>query len=157
MKALLLITCNGLGDNNISPKKGPAQPRKEPSFRKRSEQGKRSYVSPKALVARVHGQDGWLRTILLHWLIWRYPQPQLQFLLRSVWDTFPSRPNLNRWALAESPNCNLCRKRGTLENVLTSCQLALTQGRYTWRHDKDLRELADVLETEQRRNSKATN
>ena len=38
-----------------------------------------------------------------------------------------------------------------MAHILSGRQLALTQGRYRWRHDKALRELADVLEVERRR------
>ena len=31
---------------------------------------------------------------------------------------------------------------------MSSCKVALTQGRYTWRHDKVLRELAHILDQE---------
>jgi len=43
-----------------------------------------------------------------------------------------------------------------LEHVLTSCQTTLTQGRYTWRHDQVLRELADTLEKEHKSKRKGT-
>ena len=82
--------------------------------------------------------------------IWRYQTYQLSFLLRSVYDTLPSPANLHRWNLSDTPECTLCGKRGTLEHVLSSCQVALTQGRYTWRHDQVLRELADSLEQERK-------
>ncbi|XP_066304443.1 uncharacterized protein [Branchiostoma lanceolatum] len=45
-------------------------------------------------------------------------------------------------------NCGLCGKRGTLSHILSGCQVALSQGRYRWRHDKVLRVLALVLEEE---------
>ena len=35
--------------------------------------------------------------------------------------------------------------------ILSGCQVARTQGRYRWQHDKVLCELADVLEVERRR------
>ncbi|XP_033750531.1 uncharacterized protein LOC117334822 [Pecten maximus] len=82
--------------------------------------------------------------------IWRYQPAQLKFLLRSVYDVLPSPVNLHRWGLVPDPDCVLCGKRGTLDHVLTSCQTALTQGRYTWRHNEVLRELADILERERK-------
>ena len=38
-----------------------------------------------------------------------------------------------------------------MADILSGCQVALTHGRYRWRHDKVPRELADVLEVERRR------
>ena len=39
-----------------------------------------------------------------------------------------------------------------MQHALSSCQTALVQGRYRWRHDTVLRELADKLERERRKN-----
>ncbi|XP_069134316.1 uncharacterized protein [Argopecten irradians] len=58
--------------------------------------------------------------------------------------------NLHRWDLAETPDYPLCGQRGTLQHIHTSCNVALAQGRYTWRHNKVLRELADILEKERK-------
>ena len=41
---------------------------------------------------------------------------------------------------------NLCGKPANLEHVLSSCRTALTEGRYTWRHNMVLKEVADGLE-----------
>ena len=38
-----------------------------------------------------------------------------------------------------------------MAHILSGCQVALTQGRYRWQHDKVLRELADVQEVKRRR------
>ena len=42
----------------------------------------------------------------------------------------------------------LCGRIGTLEHILSSCSVALSQGRYRWRHDSVLRQLAHYLEQE---------
>ena len=80
--------------------------------------------------------------------IWNYQPLQLSFLLRSVYDVLPSPTNLHRWGLTDQPNCQLCGRPGTLEHLLSTCQTSLTQGRYRWRHDKVLRELANLIEPE---------
>lgn len=46
----------------------------------------------------------------------------------------------------EDPSCPLCKERQTLEHVLSSCKAALTQGRYTWRHNQVLKVLAEAVE-----------
>jgi len=76
---------------------------------------------------------------------------RISFLLRSVYDVLPTPANLHRWKLTEDPSCTLCGKRGTLEHALSSCSTALSQGRYRWRHDRVLRQLADTLERERKK------
>jgi hypothetical protein len=83
--------------------------------------------------------------------IWKYEPLRLSFLLRSVYDLLPSPANLSRWGLIDDPKCSLCDRIGTLEHVLSSCSTSLTDGRYRWRHDTVLRELADWLETERKK------
>merc|ERR1712074_40075 len=78
--------------------------------------------------------------------LWRYEPVRLRFLLRSVYDTLPSPANLYLWKLKEDPNCVLCGRKGTLEHILSSCIVSLSQGRYRWRHDTVLRQLAHCLE-----------
>ena len=66
-------------------------------------------------------------------------------------DTFPSSVNLHQWSLVEDQNCKIlvCGKRKTMAHILSGCQVALTQGRYRWRHV--LSELTNFLEVERRR------
>ena len=45
------------------------------------------------------------------------------------------------------PTCPLCQGRQTTEHVLSSCKIALSQGRYTWRHNRVLQELAAIIST----------
>ena len=61
-----------------------------------------------------------------------------------MYDTPPSPVNLHQWGLVEDANCKLCGKRGTMAHILSGYHVALTQGRYRYRHDKVLQELADV-------------
>ena len=42
-----------------------------------------------------------------------------------------------------------------MQHALSSCQTALAQGRYRWRHDIVPRELADILERERNTKKKA--
>ncbi len=44
------------------------------------------------------------------------------------------------------PLCPLCNdKPQTLEHVLNSCKAALGNGRYTWRHNRVLKELVKFM------------
>ena len=83
--------------------------------------------------------------------IWRSEPYRISFLLRSVYDLLPSPANLHRWGKIDDPKCTLCGGTGTMAHVLSGCQTCLTQGRYRWRHDQVLTELADVLEHERRK------
>ena len=73
---------------------------------------------------------------------------RLQFMLKSVYDLLPTPVNLKKWKMREEDTCYLCQKRGTLQHILSGCNVALTQGRYTWRHDKVLREIAIIIDQE---------
>ncbi|GFN79930.1 reverse transcriptase [Plakobranchus ocellatus] len=72
---------------------------------------------------------------------------RISFLIRSVYDLLPSNANLVRWGKKDDPTCPLCQGRQTTEHVLSSCKVALSQGRYTWRHKRVLQELASVIST----------
>ncbi|XP_052281145.1 uncharacterized protein LOC127878656 [Dreissena polymorpha] len=80
--------------------------------------------------------------------IWSYEPLMIAFLLRSVYDLLPSPSNLHRWGLQDHLKCQLCDKTGTMEHIPSSCTTALTQGRYRWRDDSVLQELADKFERE---------
>ncbi|GFS09244.1 reverse transcriptase [Elysia marginata] len=79
--------------------------------------------------------------------IWQVAPLRISFLIRSVYDLLPSNANLVRWGKKDDPTCPLCYSRQTTEHVLSSCKVALSQGRYTWRHNRVLQELASVIST----------
>ncbi|KAK0148843.1 hypothetical protein N1851_010754 [Merluccius polli] len=68
--------------------------------------------------------------------LWKAEPHRIRFLIQAVYDVLPSPSNLYSWGLVESPACNLCLKRGTLEHILSCCSKALGEGRYRWRHDQ---------------------
>ncbi|GFR76655.1 reverse transcriptase [Elysia marginata] len=57
------------------------------------------------------------------------------------------QPQQVRWGKKDDPTCLLCHGRQTTEHVLSSCKVALSQGRYTWRCNRVLQELASVIST----------
>ena len=79
--------------------------------------------------------------------IWRMVPLHINFLIRSVYDLLPLKSNLVRWGKKEDPTSPLCQGRQTREHVLNSCKFALSQGRYTWRHNGVLQELAAIIST----------
>ena len=87
--------------------------------------------------------------------LWRWEPLRISFLLRSVYDTLPSPSHLHMWGVKEDPNCKLCGQRGTLAHILTGCKTSLSQGRYTWRHDKVLLALAHMIEQVRTKNTQA--
>ncbi|GFN82030.1 polyprotein [Plakobranchus ocellatus] len=65
----------------------------------------------------------------------------------SVYDLLPSNANLVRWGKKDDPTCPLCQGRQSTEHELSSCKVVLSQGRYTWRHNRVLQELASLINT----------
>ena len=65
-----------------------------------------------------------------------------RFCLGSTFDTLASPANLKRWGWSLSNECQLCQKSScTVAHILSGCSVALSQGRYTYRHDSVLRVL----------------
>ena len=79
-------------------------------------------------------------------LSWKHllvTSPRLtSFVLGATFDTLPSPTNLKRWHITTEADCSLCSvKICTTTHVLSGCKVALSQGRYTFRHDSILRVL----------------
>ncbi|KAK3764243.1 hypothetical protein RRG08_023708 [Elysia crispata] len=72
---------------------------------------------------------------------------RISFLIIPVFDLLPSNANLVRWGKKEDPTCPLCQGRQATEHVLSSWKIALSQGRYTWRHNSVLQKLAAIIST----------
>ena len=71
-------------------------------------------------------------------------ETRIKFLTKAVYDLLPTPANKNKW-FGEEAKCNLCNERGTLNHILTGCKTALSQGRYTWRHNQVLKEISDRI------------
>ena len=69
---------------------------------------------------------------------------RLAFVIRSIYDQLPSRDNLRRWGLTEDCKCELFSESETPHHVLSNCKYALDNGRYTWRHNKVLKEMVEA-------------
>ena len=78
--------------------------------------------------------------------LWKMEPIRIQFTIRSTYDLLPTPTNLMRWGMSDDAKCGLCSEPGHLEHILSSCKTALTQRRFTWRHDTVLRKLAHHLE-----------
>lgn len=66
------------------------------------------------------------------------PRNLLRFALNASINCLPTRSNLKRWNKGHSDKCKLCGNIETTAHVLSSCQTALVQGRFTFRHDSVL-------------------
>ena len=71
---------------------------------------------------------------------------QLSFLLWAASDTLPTAVNLRRWCVQSDVKCTLCDStHPTTAHIQGGCPVALTQQRYTYRHDQVLHLLASKL------------
>ena len=79
-------------------------------------------------------------------------ETSFKFLVKSVYDLLPTPANKNTWFDTDE-KCELCGGNGTLNHILSGCEVALAQGRYKWRHDQVLREVAHCVEEKRRSNN----
>ena len=86
--------------------------------------------------------------------LWKMEPLRIKFLLRSTYDLLPTPTNLVRWGLTQDEKCPLCSQPCHLEHVLSSCKVALSQHRYTWRHNSVLKVLAHHLDLHRLRMNK---
>ena len=75
---------------------------------------------------------------------WRPDFSEIQFLIKSVY-VLPNPTNLHIWGKRETPNCQLCARKGSLQHILSSCPKALDDGRYRWSHDHALKVMANEV------------
>ena len=75
------------------------------------------------------------------------PKGTMKFILNSTIDTLPTKANLKLWGLSGSDKCKLCGRKETTNHILSSCNTALNQGRYTYRHNRVLKEITSNIDT----------
>lgn len=81
--------------------------------------------------------------------IWSVAQSHLpknifNFTIRYINNSPPTRKNLVRWGLSQSPDCSFCLNPESLLHVVAGCQQCLD--RFTWRHDSILNFIAKSLQ-----------
>ena len=80
--------------------------------------------------------------------IWQMAPLTLSFLIRSMYDKLSSKNNLFEWKKESDLTCPLCNEKPkTLEHVLSFCETTLGNGRYTWRHNRVLKELVKFIKS----------
>ena len=68
------------------------------------------------------------------------------FALRVVYGTVITPAMKSNWDADEDGNCKLCEaSHGTIQHSLSGCPVSLQQGRYTWRHDKVLKQIYEQV------------
>ena len=70
------------------------------------------------------------------------PRNIFNYMIKHLNNTLPTKKNLNKWSLSDSPSCSFCLSPETLQHVVSSSNSYLMDGRYTWRHNSVLLFLA---------------
>ena len=78
--------------------------------------------------------------------LWKIELIRIQFKIHSAYDLLPTSTNLMRWGKSDGAKCRLCSEPGHLAHIPSSCRTALTQRRFTWRHDKFPRKMDHHVE-----------
>jgi hypothetical protein len=81
--------------------------------------------------------------------MWGLPRGVLKFAVNSSIDMLPTFTNLRRWGMHALVNCQLCGNmvKQTLFHVLVHCKHKLEQGRFNWRHNSVLNQIASCLKS----------
>ena len=70
------------------------------------------------------------------------PRNIFNFMIKYLNNTLPTKKNLHKWSLSDSPSCSFCLNPETLQHIVSSCNSYLADGRYTWRRNSVLLFLA---------------
>ena len=139
----------GHGEEKLWSKAGPKQKRDMVIHEIRNEEEQKRFQ--KAVQQAQQGQwttwEDALQRSLTWNDIWHMAPLRISFIIRAVYDQLPTNTNLVKWNKADDAKCSLCGQVQTLDHVLSSCNVALSQGRYTWRHNRVLRDLSDIVHT----------
>ena len=81
--------------------------------------------------------------------IWSEAQSHLpkniyNFTIRYINNSLPTRKNMARWGLSQSPDCSFCLNPESLLHIVAGCHQYLD--RFTWRHDSILNFIAKSLQ-----------
>ena len=78
------------------------------------------------------------------------PKNIFNFMIKYLNNTLPTRKNLNKWSLSDSPTCSFCLHPETLQHIVSSCTSYREDGRYTWRHNSVQLHIANSFSSLQR-------
>ena len=88
-----------------------------------------------------------------HKEIMNMSESRLKFIMKSVHDLLGTPANKNKWFKTQEFHCKICGGNGTLAHILSGCKVSLAQGRYTWRHNRVLKEIAYWVEEKRKQNN----
>ena len=78
--------------------------------------------------------------------MFKFGDSLIGFALSVVYGTVITPSLKSKWDENEEGNCKLCvNNRGTIQHILSGCPVSLQQGRYTWRHNKVLKQIYDQV------------
>ena len=77
-------------------------------------------------------------------VLWQMESLRISFVVRSTCDILPTPANLSKW-YNEPDKCSACGGRGTLQHILSACEVSLCCGMYTWRHNQVLKVIEEVV------------
>ena len=78
--------------------------------------------------------------------LFKYGDSLIGFMLSAVYGTLLTPAMVSKWSEDEDGKCKLCEeKMGTIQHILAGCTVALSQGRYRWRHDKVLKQISEQV------------
>ncbi len=117
------------------------------SERREKSLGKISDSSSKDLASVQQPARTWLRSAgwsdLVESTCLQSPQlHHINFLIQAVWDVLT---NLFGWKKVETLSCPLCLAQGTLDNIMSSCPVILSNGWYTGQHNQVLKSIPEAI------------
>ena len=78
-------------------------------------------------------------------MVSRIPQSIYQFSRKGLILCLPTKVNMGLWSKSDNDHCSLCDQKQSQLHVLSYCQVALREKRYTWRHNSILLTVARFL------------
>lgn len=76
------------------------------------------------------------------------------FLVQSVHNVLPTAANLVKIDKSDNALCPLCQEKQILKHLLSACEVALGQGRFTWAHNMVVKEFAAIVDVARLRTNK---
>ena len=87
-----------------------------------------------------------MKTDLSWHTLFKYGDSLTGFMLSAVYGTLLTPSMVSKWSEDEDGKCKLCKERmGIIQHILAGCKVALSQGRYRWRHDKVLKQISEQV------------
>ena len=73
------------------------------------------------------------------------PRNLYSFVVRYLSNSLANGTNAVRWGIANSSKCLYCDENQTLQHVVSTCKSSLNDGRWTWRHNSILINIARMI------------